>query len=499
MSADGRTGLERVPSGVRGLDTVLNGGFLKGGLYIVQGRPGTGKTTLGNQICFNHIGGGGKALYITLLAEYHARMMQHLGVMSFFDLSKIPDQLTYLNGLRALRDEGLKGLLTLLRREITARGASLLVLDGLVAAQRVAKDEQEFSAFVHELQAVAIATECTTFMLTSATGTKVAPEHTMVDGIVELGDRTMGWAAEGILQIIKFRGSKVLRGWHSFKITGDGIVVHPRPEGLLARPSRTDEGSNGRVPSGVERLDALLCGGLPVASTTIIMGPSGSGKTTLGLQFLGGCSAAEPGLMFGFYETVTRINAKIDAVCQSLRPLVDNGTVLVHWQPPTDEQLDAYGERLLDTVHQHKVKRLFIDGLGAIQDSIGAEPDRIGKFVTALMNELRVLGVTTFYSLEVAGVMGPSIRSPIADLSSLGENLILLRLVEHRVRLHRLISILKVRDSAFDPSIYEYVTSSEGLRIADTSDSAYAIMAGSTRQRQDGQHGHDLPHERHGR
>ena len=95
--------LERVPSGIPGLDIILSGGFLKGGLYIIQGPPGTGKTTFGNQVCFHHVASGGRALYVTLLAEYHARMMQHLGVMTFFDGSKIPDQLTYLNGLSVLR------------------------------------------------------------------------------------------------------------------------------------------------------------------------------------------------------------------------------------------------------------------------------------------------------------------------------------------------------------------------------------------------------------
>ena len=255
--------LERFPSGIPGLDVILNGGFLKGGLYIIQGPPGTGKTILGNQLCFNHIRGGGRALYITLLAEYHARMMQHLSIMSFFDSSKIPDQLAYLNGLRELHDNGLKGLLDLLRREITTRDASVLVIDGIVGARRAVEDEQAFNEFVRELQAVAIATECTVFVLTSAQGSRITPEHTMVDGIIELVDQLSGWAAESSLQVVKFRGSSVLRGRHAFKITDDGIVVHPRIEALLARPSHPDSGGGAKVPSGVDQLDIMLDGGLP--------------------------------------------------------------------------------------------------------------------------------------------------------------------------------------------------------------------------------------------
>jgi circadian clock protein KaiC len=471
-------GLDRLQSGIAGLDVILNGGFLKGGLYIVQGPPGSGKTTLGNQVCFNHVRGGGRALYVTLLAEYHARMMQHLSIMSFFDSAKVPDQVAYLNGLRVLHDDGLKGLLNLLRREITSRDASILVIDGIVSARRVAGDEQAFNEFVHELQAIAMATDCTVFILTSARGVHITPEHTMVDGIIELSDQLSGWAAESLLQVVKFRGSSVLRGRHAFKITSDGVVVHPRIEALLARPSRPDPGGNARVPSGVDQLDVMLGGGVPESSTTMIMGPSGTGKTTLGLQFLAKCSKAEPGLLFGFYETLTRLNAKIAAVCPSLGPLIISGMVEVLWQPPTDDLLDAYGERLLKAVHHRKVRRLFIDGLGAFQQAAGSEPGRIGNFLTALMNEMRVLGVTTVYTLEVPDLMGPTIRTPIGDLSSLAENLLMLRFIELRSRLYRLVSILKVRDSEFDPSLHEYSTTGQGLLIDATSDSAEQIMIG---------------------
>ena len=118
MSETRSAAIERVPSGIPGLDIILHGGFLKAGLYIVQGPPGTGKTTFGNQVCFSHIASGGRALYVTLLAEYHARMLQHLGVMTFFDASQIPDQIAYLNGLSILQSDGLDGLLAELRREI---------------------------------------------------------------------------------------------------------------------------------------------------------------------------------------------------------------------------------------------------------------------------------------------------------------------------------------------------------------------------------------------
>jgi circadian clock protein KaiC len=479
MTDLGVAALERVQSGIPGLEVILQGGFLKGGLYIVQGPPGTGKTTFGNQICFNHVAGAGHAVYVTLLAEYHSRMMQHLGAMAFYDASKIPDQLSYINGLGALHESGLKGLGSLLRKEVTSRRASILVIDGIVSARRAASDDQAFNEFIHELQAVAIATACTVFILTSVQSDTVEPEHTMVDGIIELTDELTGWSAASSLQVVKFRGSGFLRGRHAYKITDGGIVVHPRIEALLSRPSQPDIGSDGTVPSGLRQLDTMLGGGLPESSTTMVMGPSGTGKTTLGLNFLSACNDATPGLLFGFYETPKRLTAKVAAVCPSLQGLIDRGVVEILWQPPTDDLLDAYGERLLEAVRRRSVKRLFIDGLGAFQSAAaGGDITRIGMFLTALMNEMRVLGVTTLYTLEVPDVMGPSIRTSIGDLSSLAENLILLRFVEVGSQLHRLISILKVRDSQFDQSLHEYRTSNHGLVIEPTSASAQAIMTG---------------------
>jgi len=476
--------IDRLLSGVGGLDTILGDGFLKGGLYIVQGTPGTGKTTLANQICFNHVATGGRALYVTLLAEYHARMMQHMSGMSFFDASKIPNHVSYISGFGPLRQEGYRGLRDLLRREIMAHKATVMVLDGFATAQRRGSEEQDFNEFVHELQGITVATGCTVFLLTSSEGTGNAPEYTMVDGILELSDRLYGWSAQSGLQVVKLRGADYLRGRHAYRITGDGLAVYPQIEAVLAEPSRPDAGGDETIPSGVDRLDAMLGGGVPAASTTMVMGPSGVGKTTLGLQFLSRCSEAEPGLLFGFYETPARIGAKAGKVCQPLRGLLANGVVEVLWHPPTDGLLDAYGEQLLEAVRRRGVRRLLIDGLGAFQSAV-VEPGRMGHYLNALMNELRVLGVTTVYTLEVPDIIGPNIRAPIGDLSSLAENLVLMRYIELRSRLYRLISVLKVRDGDFDPSLYEYVTSSRGLRIEETCDSAEAIMAGVLRRKDD--------------
>jgi circadian clock protein KaiC len=308
--ADARMPLARVPTGIPGLDTILRGGFLKAGIYIVRGDPGTGKTILANQFCFNHVAAGRRAVYVTLLAETHDRMMQHMQTMSFFDPTCIPDGLYYVNGFRVLEEDGLKGFINLLRHEIGQHDATLLVLDGLVATEESSKSEQDFKKFIHELQAHIAIEGCTALLLTNGRRSAYHPEHTMVDGLMELHDVLFGSQAERELEVRKLRGTGALRGRHPFRITDAGIVVYPRIEALLARPSADDQWSDERCAIGVDQLDAMIGGGIPRATTTLVLGASGSGKTSLGLHFLSQSSAEEPDLFFGFYETPLRLRVK---------------------------------------------------------------------------------------------------------------------------------------------------------------------------------------------
>ncbi|WP_431857544.1 RAD55 family ATPase [Azospirillum sp.] len=459
-----RMELDRVPTGIAGLDLVLQGGLLKGGVYIVQGVPGAGKTILANQMCFTHVAGGGRAAYVTLLAESHTRMLQHLRPLAFFDESVIPERLYYISAFKTLEEEGLKGLLDLLRREIRGHRASLLVLDGLVAAEDTAVSDREFKKFVHEVQMHAAMNECTVLLLTTGGAGPVRAEHTMVDGLIELDDRLFEVRNERSLQVRKFRGSGALRGRHAFRITLDGLVVFPRFEALFATPSAPDRASRNRVQSGVDGLDALIEGGLVEATTNVVMGPTGIGKTTFGLHFLARCSAAEPGLMLGFYETPARLRLKATALGINLEGLEARGALEILWQAQGETVLDELAHRLRDAVRRRGVRRLFVDGLGAFIES-AVHPERISRFFSVLSNELRALGVTAVYTLESRDIIGPTLEVPITGISSLAESLFALRYVEVQARTRRLLSVVKIRDSGFDPALHEFEITGRGVRI----------------------------------
>jgi circadian clock protein KaiC len=478
------SGIERVPSGVPGLDTVLRGGFPRGGIHMIQGTPGAGKTILGNQICFHHAAAGGRALYATLLAESHARMLLHLGTLRFFDATRLPDQVSYVSGLGALEGEGLPGLLSLLRREVAARKATVLVLDGLVAAEDRATSDTEFKKFVQELQAQAALHGCTVFLLTTAKGRAVAPEHTIVDGIVELADIRHGSRTERGLFVNKLRGSDHLPGRHPFRITEEGLVVHPRVEAAFRESTHPDEARSGRLSTGVGGLDAMLGGGgLPEATVTGVLGPSGIGKTTLGLHFVCASGAAEPSLLFGFYETPSRLLQQANRLGLDLEGAVGRGEVEILWQPLGENVQDALAHRLLGAAERRGARRLFLDGLGGFMEA-SVEPGRIARFFSVLVNELRARGVTTLYTMETRDVVGPGIELPVTGVSSIVENLLALRYLEHHARSRRLLSVVKVRGSGFDPALREFVIDDgSGISLAGAFEGAEELLSGFARDR----------------
>ena len=480
MTAVAPPSLQRIPSGVLGLDAVLDGGFLQGGTYIVAGMPGTGKTILGNQICFNHVAQGGRVVYVTLLAETHGRMLAHLRGMAFFSEEPLASALHYVSAYRVLTQEGLKGLLELLRQLIREHRASMLVLDGLVSASASAPNELAFKEFVHELNTLVSVIGCTTFLLTNGHSPEdVHPEHTMVDGLIELTDELIGVRAVREVIVRKFRGSAHLRGRHVFQITHQGITVYPRSEAMLTDPVAVPGEYKSRVPMGVPALDEMLRGGLLRGSATLLMGPSGSGKTLLGLQFLAeGAARGEPCLYFGFYESPPRLVGKGQGIGLDLVSAVHSGLLEMLWQPPVELVLDALAVKILAAIKRRGVHRLLVDGLMGFKEST-VHTERINRFFAAFTNELRALEVTTVFTEETRVLFGPEVETPVKGLSALVENHLFLRQLEWKGELRRVLAILKTRESGHDPSLRELLIGDGGIQLGGRFDSTGAVLTDS--------------------
>lgn len=469
---------ERIATGIPGLDTLLHGGFVQGGVYMLMGMPGAGKTILANQVCFHHVRQGGRALYVTLLAESHTRMISNLRSLGFFDATQIADSLAYLSAYSVLEEGGLDALFDLLRREMKSHRASLLILDGLVAAEELSPTEHAFKKFIHGLQIITGLVGSTTLLLTTGGGQGLKAEHTMVDGLLVLRERTYGVRAVRELTIRKFRGSGHQRGVHSFDITSAGIVVYPRIEAMEQEEPLADPPSRGRKGFGIPGLDAMLHGGIFQGSTTMLLGSSGSGKSLTGMHFLvDGARRGELSHYFAFYDSPERVLAQTDGVGLDLRPLLAKGHLELSFRPPAEQRIDAIGCEMLTLIRERKVSRIFLDGFDALNKAVIHRP-RAARFMAALVNECRAHGVTLVFTAETQSVFGIELTLPVRGISMLCENLLFLRSVEVRAELRRFVSILKLRTSGYDPALRELLITNHGVTIGEPLDNAQMLMSG---------------------
>ncbi len=455
--------IERTSTGVAGLDEILGGGLVRHGIYILSGRPGAGKTILSNQIAFAHVRAGGKVVYATLLAETHARLLAHLSVFSFFEEEPVGKDLRYLSAMDAVGGGGLDALLELVRGMVRDQGATLLVLDGMVTAEGLAKSKPEYKAFISELQAWVGVVGCTVlFVSSSDAAAPASPEHTMVDGIIELSTERFRMRDHRYIAVTKMRGTSFIEGQHGYLITDEGVTVYPRIEAVLQADRKSSVSR--RLPTGVPGLDPVLSGGLCGESTTLLLGPSGSGKTVMGLQFLAeGARRGERCLYFGFYEPPANLIAKANRLGFDFSALIDGGQLSVEWFRPAEIQIDALVQLLMRTVRERKIERLVIDGFVGFRSTQFRE--RISSVFSAVSDELVSLGVTTLISDETRELFVRDVEVPTTDVSAIFHNIVFLRHVEQDAQLNRLLCVLKTRDSGADRRFWRYEIGERGLEL----------------------------------
>jgi circadian clock protein KaiC len=454
----------RVSTGVGGLDDIARGGLWKGGIYIVAGRPGTGKTVFANQMAFHHVREGGRVVYVTLLAETHARMLAQVATMSFFDAAAVGTTIQYLNAFSAIEAEGLPGLLQLVRRAVRDHRADLLVLDGMMTAGMMAPSKVDYKKFINELQTWVGIVGCTVLFLTgSLQGPESEPEHTMVDGVVELDTVFSHMRAIRQLRFAKLRGTAFTEGNHHYSITEQGLCVYPRFEAHVRPHIKEPVGTEMRS-LGVARLDELLGGGIREGSITLVLGSSGSGKTTIGLQFLAaGARRGDPGLHFGFYETPGAIIAKGDRFGLDFSRLRERGLLHFVWQSPAETVLDDVAAHLLESIEKSKTRCLFIDGLVGFKEAPYLE--RLPGFFSTLSKQLTSMDVTTVITEETRELFSWNIEIPTEGLSAIFENIIFLRHVQTGSELERLITAMKTRDARHDRSLCSFEIRDDGIHI----------------------------------
>jgi circadian clock protein KaiC len=470
----------RIPTGVPGLDVILGGGLVESSLYLIEGMAGAGKTILASQICFNCVRAGGRALYLTLLAESHGKMLNNLRGLAFFDEAAVSKSFQLISIYPALASRDKKQLIEAVARSLREYRPTILVVDGFRAVREFLDSDIAFTELVHELNSLVTAFKCTTLLLAPITGNRPHAEHVLVDGMIELTRSEVDVRRSREVEVHKNRGGDHLQGRHLFRITDTGLYCFPRSEALYTANTPIPLEQSGRLAFGIPTLDAMLREGLVAGSVTTLLGAAGAGKTLLGLKFLDeGIRRGENALYFGFYESPDRLIAKARGVGIHLARAEKSKRLQVFWQPPLELIVDELLDKILRTVRERKVNRLFIDGIDGFRQCAFYSV-RLDRFFSAMSNALRAEGVTTIVTQETP-LFSADIASSGLELSAAVENIIVLRYVELGARLLRLISIIKTRESEHEASIRELQLTSTGIRVVESFQRVEQVMTGRAR------------------
>ena len=479
--------MERLSTGIAGLDEVMRGGLLARSMHLVIGAPGTGKTVLAQQLAFHHARRGSNVIFLTALSESVEGLIAHAENLNFFDPGLVAQRLFYVSVFSELQAGGLSSVLDEIRRMVIQYRAEVVLLDGLHTLKLASGDPLDFRRFVFTANTQLRSLGTTSIFLTVDDSLKQAdPEATVADGIILLHQDTLSGRGGRFIEVPKLRTVPHLLGQNSFVITDDGLTVFPRLEAVAAAEGLPTIGvARERLDTGIPTLNQMAGGGLPSGSVTVVCGAHGAGKTLLGLSFLvEGARRGEAGLYLGLQEAPPRLIAQGDNVGLELSRWVQSGLVHLKWQPMLEPLADELAWRLIAAARARSATRVVIDGFDDLLHSI-RYPERILGFAHALTNTLRGLGVTTILTMLFPFTDDPSaspgvttepacllrsepalaLSTPRNMVCTAADNIVLLRYVRVEAHLRRLVSILKMRENEYDSTTYEFAISSSGLQV----------------------------------
>lgn len=472
-----------VSTGIPVLDHLLGGGIPRRQVVIVTGEPGAGKTILCSQIAFGQAARGANVVIGTITSEPHDKLVEELKGFSFFDQSRVGNELFLLSAYPFLV-KGPSEAKEVLLKTVRERKAKLLFVDGLRSLRDLWQDESVIRKFLYDLNIGLAQSDCiglftTEYDLQTLLG---YPEATTVDGIVALSVKSLDERRIRRLQVVKLRGRPHTEGQHVAHITHDGLRIVPRLESLVPAHPRYELRA-GKVPFGLPVLDKLLYGGLPLHSTTLMAGSTGIGKTLLALHFAAAAREDSPALFVSFSEPAAKLIDRARAVKLDLTLLVAAKRLTLLHRAAIEVEADDLAREILDEVDALGAKRLIVDGIGELLAALTV-PARARRFASALIESLRMRGLTTIFVKEVPKIAGTDLDFSDTPEAVIAENLLFLRHLELRGRLHRIISILKLRDGPADEHLREFTIGEEGIRVLEPMQSAEGVLTGLGRSLQ---------------
>ena len=460
-----------VSTGIEGLDHILGGGFTPNRLYLLEGEPGSGKTTMGLQFLLAGVQAGETVLYVTLsetrdeLLETAASHGWSLDGIHIHELLPMGDQLdpesqyTMFHPSEVELGETTGRML----QEVERLQPTRVVFDSLAEIRLMAGTMLRFRRQVLALKQYFAGRQTTVLLLDDANGVEQgAPVHTIVHGAVMLSQMRPDYGGDRRrLRIGKLRGRPFIGGYHDYEIRTGGVELFPR----LVASHIQRAGKVEQITSNLAELDALLGGGLDRGTSVLLMGAAGVGKSSLATHFV--MAAAERGersALFLFDESVRTLMTRSHGMGLPLQQQVDEGRVSVESVDPGEISPGEFIQRIRNEVENHGARLVMIDSLSGYFNAMSGE-----KFVLIQLHELLAylakMGVVTLLINAQKGLIGR--MSSDIDVSYLADTVILLRYFEAEGQVRQALSVLKKRTGAHERTIRELTLTAKGVRVGE--------------------------------
>ena len=471
--------IDRLSTGVPGLDEILGGGLPEFSFNIIAGSPGCGKTTLSHQMMFALSTPERPALYLTVLGEPPLKMLRYQQQFAFFDTGAIGASVHFVNISEDAAAGDLQQVLRRIVEEVASHSPAFVFVDSFRSVMRTTVDEGSIEnaqqRFIQELGMLMTAWQATTFMVGEYPVTDDSnPVTTVADGLIWLRQSVERNSMVRKMEVKKMRGQATLPGLHTFRISNLGVEVFAPAvsSGLLPDTTSAMPGGS-RLSTGIVGLDEMLGGGLPRGYSMLVAGPSGSGKSILAGQFLAeGARAGETGVFAAFEQRPSRLRNPLVAA------LLAAGSVALVDSRAADLSIDETLRMLTREIHRIKATRVVIDSLSGFE--LALAPTFREDFRESLFRM-----VTAFAEAGVSVLMTSELEDRYTDLrfspygtAFLTDAIIVQRYIEVESRLRRVMAVVKVRSSRHSDELREYSIDAQGIHVGAPLPSQEGLLGG---------------------